>query len=142
MGFKRFIKKRINPIYYTKNIIDKVSENGLAGGFKELLREDLEDTPVLSGIYNIGRDEGYYEGKNDGYNKASFEYEKKLLKQGHEMSKQKKLYEKNNEEWNRLLNEYEEYIMTMEAKIEQLTSEQLAYLRKIYEMRDELSRNV
>lgn len=141
MGFKRFIEKRINPFYYTKNIIDKVSENGLAGGFKELLREDLEDTPILSGIYKVGRDEGFYEGKKDGYNKASFEYENKLLKQADEFLKQKKLYQNNSKEKDRLLNEYEDYIMKMEAKIEQLTSEQRGYLRRIYKSKEELLRH-
>lgn len=127
MGFKRFLKKTLIPGYNTIDIIQKVSENGIVDGIKEKMKEDyLEDMPGVSHVYNIGK----YDGKKDGYIQASYEYEKKLLKQAEEFFNQKKDFNKQRDEYEQLINEYELYIEEMSTK-ESLTSEEEKYLNKI-----------
>ena len=127
MGFKRFLKKTLIPGYNELNMIKKVSENGIVGGIKENMKEYyLEDMPGVSHDYNVGK----YEGKKDGYIQASYEYEKKLLKQAEEFLNQKKDFSKQRDEYEQLINEYELYIEDMSAK-ELLTSEEEKYLNKI-----------
>lgn len=127
MGFKRFLKKALIPGYYEFDIIQKVRENGVLDGIKEKMKEDyLEDTPVVSHIYNAGK----YEGKKEGYAKASYVYEEKLLKQAEEFLNQKNEFANQKQEYEKLINEYERYIEEMSAK-DSLSYEEKEYLNKI-----------
>lgn len=127
MGFTRFLKKALIPGYNTFDMIQKVAENGVVDGIKEKIKEDyLEDMPVTSHIYNSGK----YEGKKEGYVQASYEYEKKLLKQAEEFLNQQNDFNKQRDGYEQLINDYELYIEEMSAK-ESLTSEEEIYLNKI-----------
>lgn len=127
MGFKRFVKKSFVPFYNTRDMIDKVQTYGFIEGIKEKLREDfLEDTPGISHIYNAGR----YDGKIDGYVKASREYEQKLLDQAADFLNQKEVFEDQKQQYEHLLQAYEAYIDEMSAK-EHLTNEEQNVLNQI-----------
>lgn len=127
MGFKRFLKKTLIPGYNTFDIIQKVSENGIVDGIKEKMKEDyLEDMPGVSHVYNIGK----YDGKKDGYIQASYEYEKKLIKQAEEFLKQTKIFESDKARYEQLIDEYEIYIEDMMKK-SNMSNEEKDYMNQI-----------
>ncbi|ETI65981.1 hypothetical protein [Neobacillus vireti] len=135
MGFKRFLKKSLIPGYDIYDITKKIKDNGLSEGIKERFREDLEDTPVISQVYQAGK----YEGKKEGYVQASFEYEKKLIKQADTFLKQKKNFESERMEYEQLLDEYENYITEMSNRND-LSAEQNRYLQEMILVESELKR--
>lgn len=135
MGIARFLKKALIPGYDAYDITKKIKDNGFKEGIKERFKEDLEDTPVISQIYQAGK----YEGKKEGYVQASFEYEKKLLKQGDAFLKQKKHFESERMEYEQLLDEYEQYIEEM-SKRNNLSAEQNRYLHELIVVERELKK--
>lgn len=127
VGFKRFMKKSFVPFYNTKDMVDKIQTYGFIDGIKEKMREDfLEDTPGISHIYNAGR----YDGKIEGYVKASHEYEQKLLNQAETFLNQKEIFQDQKQQYEDLLQEYEAYIEKMSTK-EHLTNEEQKTLNQI-----------
>lgn len=137
MGFGRFLKKTLIPGYYQIEIAKQISDNGVKDGIKEIIKQDIEDTPVVSQIYNAGK----YEGKKEGYNKASYEYEEKLLKQAELFLKEKDKFSKERESYEKLIDDYESYIESMTYK-EDLSEEEQKYLNKIIIMERKLTKVV
>nr|WP_304220054.1 hypothetical protein [Fredinandcohnia onubensis] len=135
MGFGRFLKKAVIPGYNAFDMAKKVKDNGLVGGIKERIREDVEDTPGVSQIYQAGK----HEGKKEGYAEASYEYEQKLLRQAEAFLKQKNHFEFQKQEYEDLIDDYETYIDEMTQK-ENLTAEQSNYLQQIMVMERKLKK--
>ncbi|MCC3865652.1 hypothetical protein K0040_15420 [Terrisporobacter petrolearius] len=134
MGVKRFLKKSLIPGYGLKSIVENVATFGVVEGLKEEFKETyLEDMPGVSHVYNAGK----HEGKKEGYVQASYEYEKKLLKQAEEFINQQNAFNQQRDEYEQLINEYEIYIEEMSAK-QSLTSEEETYLNKIMIMERKL----
>lgn len=80
----------------------------------------------LKNLYDEGKDEG----RHDGYVEASYEYEKKLLKQAEEFLNQKEIIASKRREYDLLLDEYETYINELEKKVE-ITEQQKDYLNQL-----------
>lgn len=100
-----------------KNIVD---EGSVVEGYKRTFKEDItEDNPIGKAIYDSGK----YDGKKEGYEQASDEYEKKLLQQADEFLKQKKVYEDERDAYEELLDEYESAIEELESKVNRTETE-------------------
>ena len=126
MGIGRFLRRTnsiVRIIDTTKNIIE---EGSIKNGLKITVREDLEDTPIVSNIYNMGK----YEGKKQGYVDASKEYEEKLLSQAEHFINQKELLINEVSNYEKLLDEYEVEIERLEGKLNKTESEN-QYLSKL-----------
>ena len=126
MGIVRFLRRTnsINRIIdTTKNIIE---EGSIKDGLRRTVREDIEDTPIVSNIYNMGK----YEGKKQGYVDASKEYEEKLLSQAEHFINQKVLLVNEVYNYEKLLDEYEVEIERLEGKLNKTESEN-QYLSKL-----------
>ena len=126
MGIVRFLRRTnsINRIIdTTKNIIE---EGSIKDGLRRTVREDIEDTPIVSKIYNMGK----YEGKKQGYVDASKEYEEKLLSQAEHFINQKELLVNEVSNYEKLLDEYEVEIERLEGKLNKTESEN-KYLSKL-----------
>ncbi|MGV1065398.1 hypothetical protein [Clostridium perfringens] len=127
MGFKRFLKKSLIPGYELKSIVENVVTFGVVDGLKEEFKETyLEDMPGISHVYNAGK----YDGKKEGYEKASNEYEKKLIKQADEFLKQEKVFEIDRARYEQLIDEYEIYIDNMMNK-SNMSNEEKDYMNQI-----------
>ncbi|HHD2751338.1 TPA: hypothetical protein ACOTG0_000077 [Clostridium perfringens] len=127
MGFKRFLKKSLIPGYELKSIVENVVTFGVVDGLKEEFKETyLEDMPGISHVYNVGK----YDGKKDGYEKASNEYEKKLIKQADEFLKQEKAFEIDRARYEELIDDYEIYIEEMMKK-SNMSNEEKDYMNQI-----------
>ena len=78
MGLKRGLWRSTGigrTIDTVKNIVD---EGSISGGVKRMIKEDLtEDNPLGKMIYDSGRSDG----KKEGYEEASAEYDHKLIEQ-------------------------------------------------------------
>ena len=126
MGIVRFLR-RTSPVARiidtTKNIIE---EGSIKDGLRRTVREDIEDTPIVSNIYNMGK----YEGKKQGYVDASKEYEEKLLSQAEHFINQKVLLVNEVYNYEKLLDEYEVEIERLEGKLNKTESEN-QYLSKL-----------
>lgn len=126
MGIVRFLRRTnsINRIIdTTKNIIE---EGSIKDGLRRTVSEDIEDTPIVSNIYNMGK----YEGKKQGYVDASKEYEEKLLSQAEHFINQKELLVNEVSNYEKLLDEYEVEIERLEGKLNKTESEN-KYLSKL-----------
>ncbi|MBI5996115.1 hypothetical protein [Clostridium perfringens] len=127
MGFKRFLKKSLIPGYELKSIVENVVTFGVVDGLKEEFKETyLEDMPGISHVYNAGK----YDGKKEGYEKASNEYEKKLIKQADEFLKQEKVFEIDRARYEQLIDDYEIYIEEMMKK-SNMSNEEKDYMNQI-----------
>ncbi|WP_058953074.1 hypothetical protein [Clostridium tyrobutyricum] len=136
MGFERFLKKILIPEYNAIDMAQKIVENGVVDGIKEKIKEDLlEDTPVISHIYNVGK----YDGKKDGYAQASHEYEKKLLKQADEFLKQANVFKSDKVRYEKLIDDYERYIDKMMQK-GNMSNEEKDYMNQIMVMERRLKK--
>lgn len=120
MGLKRFIWRRTSAgriIDAVKNIAD---EGSITDGLKRTYKEDVcEDNPLTAPIYDTGK----YDGKIEGYNKASQEYEAKLLNQAEGFLKQKQIFEEQRNAYELLLNEYEKEIEALGNKVDRTEAE-------------------
>ena len=127
MGFKRFLKKSLIPGYELKSIVENVVTFGVVDGLKEEFKETyLEDMPGISHVYNAGK----HDGKKEGYEKASNEYEKKLIKQADEFLKQEKVFEIDRARYEQLIDDYEIYIEEMMKK-SNMSNEEKDYMNQI-----------
>ncbi|EOU1892329.1 hypothetical protein [Clostridium perfringens] len=127
MGFKRFLKKSLIPGYELKSIVENVVTFGVVDGLKEEFKETyLEDMPGINHVYNAGK----YDGKKEGYEKASNEYEKKLIKQADEFLKQEKVFEIDRARYEQLIDDYEIYIEEMMKK-SNMSNEEKDYMNQI-----------
>ena len=120
MGLKRFLWRSTTLgrlIDTTKNVI---KEGSLTEGYIRTFKEDVtEDNPITKPFYEMGK----YDGKVEGYEKASYEYENKLLKQADEFLEQKKIYKKELDAFNELMDEYEKEIEMLSDKVEKTSDE-------------------
>lgn len=131
MSIGKFLKKQLLltaipgalPVYMAK----KAKEHGVVGAYKE----ELKETPGVNLIYKMGKEDGNYEGKKEGYLQASNEYEKKLLAQAKEFKEQSQLLKTNSEAKDTLMKEYEIYIEQQEKIIDRLSSEKRELLDRI-----------
>ncbi|MBL4932766.1 hypothetical protein [Clostridium paridis] len=100
-----------------KNIVD---EGNLVEGVKRTVKEDYcEDNPLTSAIYKSGK----YDGKIEGYEEASYEYEKKLLTQADEFLNQTRIFEIEKDAYEQLLDEYEKEIDELSEKVNRTEAE-------------------
>ena len=106
MGLKRGLWRSTGigrTIDTVKNIVD---EGSISGGVKRMIKEDLtEDNPLGKMIYDSGR----YDGKKEGYEEASAEYEHKLIEQADLFLKQTRVFEEERDEY-----EKGEYLTSVE----------------------------
>jgi len=127
MGLKRFLWRRTaigNTIDTIKNIRD---EGSIIDGVKQTVKEDFcEDMPITSQVYQSGQ----YDGKITGYEEASSEYEKKLLKQADEFLNQENIYRSQLKGYNQLLDEYDKEIKRLNEKATRSEREN-AYLQEL-----------
>jgi len=104
-----------------------IEEGNIAKGLKRTIKEDVcEDNPVGRMVYEFG----HYEGKIDGYEEASQEYETKLLDQANRFLEQKTIYVNERDEYEKLLNEYELEIDILTEKANR-TIEENEYLNQL-----------
>ena len=122
MGIIRFFAK-LNGIYYW---LPSSHEKGFVEDIKETLTEDF---PLTAIPYQMGKKNGKYEGKKDGYQEASYEYEKKLIAQANAFLKQEKDFKKEKQAYEKLLDDYEKVISYYENK--QKTNEENQLLEKL-----------
>ena len=107
-----------------KNIVD---EGSLIEGLKRTVKEDYyEDNPITSYVYRSGK----CDGKIEGYEKASAEYENKLLKQADEFLRQTKIFEDQKAAYEQLLDEYEQEIDQLNEKVDSTEAEK-EYLQQL-----------
>ena len=130
------IDEMLKQIKEVTELMDKPNENNSEK--KPLNREIFEAyardgreiffkrIPIINSIYSSGR----YDGKYEGYVKASREYEKKLLEQAETFLTQKEIFEDQKRQYEALLEEYEQYIEEMSAKAS-LTNEEETHLNQI-----------
>lgn len=127
MGLKRGLWRSTGvgrTIDTVKNIVD---EGSISGGVKRMIKEDLtEDNPLGKIIYDSGR----YDGKKEGYEEASAEYEHKLIEQADSFLKQEKVLEEKWDEYKKLLVECEKEIELLENKADK-TDRENKYLREL-----------
>ena len=85
MGVMRMIRRYLGGAWLLDATENMIKEKSVAKGIKRTLKEDIcEDNPIGKLIYETGRSDG----KTEGYNKASEEYEEKLRKQAEEFFRQ------------------------------------------------------
>lgn len=138
MGIKRLLWRSTGigrVIDTAKNIRDEYS---VVDGIKRTIKEDYyEDNPITSAIYEAGK----YDGKAQGYEKASDEYKEKLLKQGNEFLKQTNNFKNMKAEYEKLLDEYEKVIDELERKSNRTELEN-EYLRRLLSKERELRKKI
>ena len=127
MGLKRGLWRSTGigrTIDTVKNIVD---EGSISGGVKRMIKEDLtEDNPLGKMIYDSGR----YDGKKEGYEEASAEYEHKLIEQADLFLKQTRVFEEERDEYEKLLDEYDKEIELLENKADN-TDRENKYLQEL-----------
>lgn len=107
-----------------KNI---AGEGSLVEGVKRTVKEDFcEDNPLTRVIYKSGK----YDGKIEGYDEASDEYEKKLLALADDFLKQSRIFESEKDAYEQLLDEYEKEIDELSEKVNRTEAEN-EYLQKL-----------
>lgn len=85
---------------------------------------------ILTHTLKPFRDEDIAEGKKQGYELASKEYERKLLEQGKKFLEQKTVLQGQWDEYEKLLDEYEAEITNLTEKNE-LTEKENEYLKEL-----------
>ena len=113
MGLGRFLWRATGIGYKIDTVKNIVDEGSFVKGVKKTIKEDwCEDNPITTHIYNIGK----FDGKKDGYEQASEEYESKLLEQADLFLKQIKDFQKERAAYEELMKEYEVAIAELEEK--------------------------
>ncbi len=127
MGLERMLWRSTGLGRTIDTVKNMVEEGSVIEGIKRTAKEDLcEDNPITSRVYQAGR----YDGKVEGYEEASDEYEEKLLKQADEFLRQKKIYESERAAYEELLDEYEVEIDTLSEKVNRTEAEN-EYLQQL-----------
>lgn len=127
MGIGRMLWRSTGIGYAIDTIKNVVEEGGIVEGVIRTTKEDwCEDNPITSKIYQAGR----YDGKVEGYEDASDEYENKLLKQADEFLKQEQIFENEVEAYEELLDEYETEIEAFSEKLDRTEAEN-EYLQQL-----------
>ncbi|MCC3865651.1 hypothetical protein K0040_15415 [Terrisporobacter petrolearius] len=131
MGILDFLKNR-GDVVYTDERDRKVTLGDLAGtGYKYTILSDK----FTQHAFNQGK----HVGKKEGYQQASYEYEKKLLKQAEEFLKQTKIFESDKARYDKLIDDYERYIDEMMKKIS-MSNEEKDYMNQIMIMEKKLKK--
>ena len=127
MGLERMLWRSTGLGRTIDTVKNMVEEGSVIEGIKRTAKEDLcEDNPITSRVYQAGR----YDGKVEGYEEASDEYEEKLLKQADEFLRQKKIYESERAAYEELLDEYEVEIDALSEKVNRTEAEN-EYLQQL-----------
>ena len=85
---------------------------------------------LIRPAYEEGNKDGLFQGKKDGYEEASCEYEKKLLAQADSFLRQSTIFEGQKAEYEALLMEYEVYIDRLESRTD-LTVDEKNYMSEL-----------
>ena len=116
MGIKRMIW-RSTAIDTISNIAD---EGSIVEGIKRTTKEDIyEDNPITYSIYRAGQGDG----KKEGYDEASNEYEQKLLDLADKYLKQTKIFKEERKQYEELLDAYENEIKELSEKVDRTEAE-------------------
>ena len=134
MGLGRFLWRSTSIGRTVDTVKNMVEEKSVAKGIKRTFREDFcEDNPITSAVYETGK----YDGKKEGYEVASNEYETKLLEQADLFLSQIKDFESEKDAYEKLLDEYEKAINELEGRVDrteyenQILQELLSKERKL-----------
>lgn len=119
-------KNRTYCVQPTPNPIQELVNTEVKNYGSDLRKEGLGDVIKSTDIYK----EGEKEAKKQGYEEASYEYEKKLHAQAEEFINQKKKFEEQREEYDKLLDEYEKFIDLLVEK-NQRTEEEFQLLQRL-----------
>lgn len=112
-----FIKKFYDT---NKQIVNNLPLAGTGGGGNILI--DLVMTKATKDFVD--------EGRKQGYEQASNEYERKLISQADEFIKQTKVMKAERDAYENLLNEYEDEIQKLTSK-QKLTEDENEYLKQL-----------
>ena len=120
MGLKRFVWRNVLGGWSADNVKNIVEEGGIIKGIKRTIKEDFcEDNPITSQLYKIGK----ADGKVEGYEEASNEYEQKLLAQADLFIQQMKVCKEEMKAYEELLDAYEEEIERLTSKLNKTEAE-------------------
>lgn len=100
------------------------------GNYINIFGTGQSGTILSEALTNKVFEKGRTLGKKEGYVKASFEYEKKLIKQAEEFLKQTKIFESDKARYEQLIDEYEIYIEDMMKK-SNMSNEEKDYMNQI-----------
>ena len=127
MGLGRMLWRSTGIGRTIDTVKNMVEEGSVIEGVKKTVKEDwCEDNPITSRVYQAGK----YDGKVEGYEEASHEYEEKLLKKADECLKQKQIFESERDAYEALLNEYETEIDALSEKLDRTEAEN-EYLQQL-----------
>lgn len=127
MGLIRFLRRCDIGLRVNDTMLNIIEEKSFVDGIKRTVKEDLtEDNPLTKPIYKWGK----YDGKFEGYEAASNEYEKKLLEQADAFLKQKKNFREERDLYEKLLDDYEKEIEILSKKLNKTEAEN-AFLREL-----------
>lgn len=120
-GFRRAMARWTMPGYTVGRVIKKIAKGDSLGDAiihegKEII---CEDTPGLNLIYDAGK----FDGKKEGYQEASGEYEKKICELTNMFLAQNKVHKQQEDEYNKLLDEYDILITQLTNKVEKTEAE-------------------
>lgn len=127
MGLKRGLWRSTGIGWVVDAVKNVVDEGSVSDGVKKTIKEDLtEDSPIGKMIYESGR----YDGKKEGYEEASAEYEHKLIEQADRFLTQTRVFEEERDEYEKLLDEYDQEIELLENKADK-TDRENKYLQEL-----------
>lgn len=140
MGIMRFLFRTLTFTSEPNRLVDKVlEEKDIVKGIQKYSKEYFcEDFPVTSISYQLG----HKDGTNDGINKASAEYEKKLADQADEFIRQKELLKQETEKYEKLIDDMEGEIEALENKLNRSEEENRALkllIQKLNELKQAYS---
>lgn len=100
------------------------------GNYINIFGTGQSGTILIEALTDKVFEKGRTLGKKEGYVQASFEYEKKLIKQAEEFLKQTKIFESDKARYEQLIDEYEIYIEDMMKK-SNMSNEEKDYMNQI-----------
>jgi DNA-binding ferritin-like protein len=118
-----------------KKLEEKIDKDPLYGKTKQgnyinIAGTGQGGTILLEALTDKVFEKGRSLGKKEGYVQASFEYEKKLIKQAEEFLKQAKVFESDKARYEQLIDDYERYIDEMMQK-SNMSNEEKDYMTQI-----------
>ena len=93
----------------------KGAAKGYISNYKNEIHDAFENSPITAYPYHLAKSDGLYEGKKQGYNKASSEYEEKIDNLKQDFSEQKNEMQRANDELNSIIDGYEDELSKMDV---------------------------
>lgn len=109
------------------------------GNYINICGTGQEGLMLYEALTDRAFEKGKHMGKKEGYQQASYEYEKKLLKQAEEFLSQRKKFEEDKEGYEQLIDDYEKYIDEMMQK-NNLSEQEKDYMNQIMIMERRLKK--